>query len=280
MILRSAAALFLVAACTLAPAALAQGTSGTYEKLNTTRGPAIVNVKFLLKVQNDEQEEETPGVMIEKGGLVLVSNLKVGGVPAYLGEAVTPTELKVLVGDDLQGVEAKIIARDSELGLAWVQIDKPSDAGYPFVDFGQGAAAKAGDNLMVVTHLGKFFDRASVVNEGKVIATPAKPHKLLIPSVDLAGADFGTPVFNDQAAPVGVITILFPEQDELQATPGGMNQILKGVAGGKMILPADEIVAATKRAKEAAASGKPVDPPAAPKAEDKPTGSAPSMGDK
>lgn len=278
MILRSAAALFLVAATILAPAAIAQGTSGAYEKLNTTRGPAVVNIKFLLKVQNDEQEEETPGVMIEVGGLVLVSNLKVGGVPAYLGEAVTPSEIKVLIGDDLQGVEAKIIARDSELGLAWIQIDNPSEAGYPFVDFSQGAPAKAGDNLMVVTHLGKFFDRASVVNEGKVIATPSKPHKLLIPSVELAGADFGTPVFNDQAAPVGVVTILFPEQEELQATPGGMNQILKGVAGGKMILPADEIVAATKRAKEAAASGKPADPAPAAKPEEKPA--APATSDK
>ncbi len=266
MILRSAVALFLVAASTLscAPVAMGQTTAASYEKLNAERAPAIVTVKFLLKVQNEEQEEETPGVMIEKGGLVLASNIAFGGLAArFGGEAVTPTDIKILIGDDTQGVEAKIIARDSEVGLAWVQIDKPAEAGYPFVDFAQSSSAKAGDTVMVVTHLGKFFDRAAIVNEGKIVATPAKPRKLMIPSVELAGADFGVPVFDSKAAPVGVLTVILPDQDELQATQGGMQQILKGISGGKMILPAEEVVAATKRAKETAASGKTEEAPAA-----------------
>ena len=282
MILRPAAALFLVAAATVFAAPLAQGQANpaAYEKLAATRSPAVVTIKYLLKGDQGDQEEETSAVMIEKTGLVLVSSVTFGGV----GQRFTPpTEIKVLVGDDTQGLDAKILAKDSDLNLTWVQIEKPSDAGYPFVDFTQGAAAKVGDSILFTGCLSKFFDRTPIVGEGHVVASPTKPRNLLIPSAELLNADWGTPVFDDKDAPVGVLNIILPEEDEMPTTQSGQGRLFRNMPGPKLILPASEIVTATKRAKETAASGKadnaePAKP--AEKPAEKPADAAPGMGDK
>jgi len=257
MTARLLAALALSCGLLVTGAARAQGGATPYEKLITQHASAMVNIKFTSKMDSNEEEGEIPGVMIEKTGLVLTSNDSLRGVSARFGApAATATNMKVLVGEDTEGVDAKIVARDSELGLAWVQIDKPAEAGYVFVDFGSGSQVRAGESIMVISQLSKFFDRAASVSEGVVSCVTAKPRKMMIPSLALATAEWGVPVFDAQAKPVGIMTIVLPEKEELEAIPGGPGEILKGIPGGKLILPADEVAAATKRAKEAAASGK------------------------
>lgn len=233
------------------------------------RAGAMVTIRFSLKMDEGEQESEAPGVMIEKDGLVLGSNRNLGGFAPF-GPNVTPTEIKVLVGDDTQGVEATLIARDSELGLAWVKIKEPK-GDYAFVDFEDGAQAGMGDPLYVVSLLGKFFDRAPSLTIGTVSAVTTKPRKLIIPSLSLATTEFGVPVFGTSGKPVGVTTLVLPEEDEIKNEPGGLQEIFKGVPGGKMILPAAEVVSATKNAKATAAAAPKEEPKAdAPKADEKP----------
>ncbi len=285
MVSRMFCAVLVSSVLTLCGATALAQNANPYEKLVTQHASAMVNIKFILKAEGQEQEEETPGVMIEKDGLVLSSNVAFGGLAAMFGgPAVQPADIKILIGEDTQGVEAKLIARDSELGLAWLRIDKPDANGYAFVDFSKGAPARTGDAIMALSQLGKFFDRASLVTEGRVACTTKKPRTLFIPSLTLAGTDFGVPAFDSEARPVGVFTIVLPEKEEIQSAPGGMQEILKGVAGGKMILPSEDVVAATKRAKETAASGaaepaaagaEPADPKAEPKKDEPAPATAP-----
>ncbi|CAG1010458.1 hypothetical protein PHYC_03855 [Phycisphaerales bacterium] len=240
-----------------------QSNAAAYEKLVTEHAAANVNVKFILKAEGQEQESEIPGVMIEKTGLVLASTMGLGEMDSrFGGVAISPTQIKVLIGEDTQGIDAKMIARDSDLALGWFQIEKADEKGYAFLDFAQGAPAVGGDTLMVVSQMGKFFHRANVVTEGKVACVTSKPRRLLIPSISLVTADFGVPVFDAQSRPVGLFTAVLPDKDEYQSSPRVLNEIQQSVPGFKMIVPADEIVAATKRAKETAASN----PPAAPEA--------------
>src|ERR1700754_3835669 len=70
--------------------------------------PALVNVKYIVKFGDTEREVEISGVMIEPNGLVLCP-----GRGVARGRA-TATNLKILAGEDEDGVEAKILARDSE----------------------------------------------------------------------------------------------------------------------------------------------------------------------
>ncbi len=234
----------------------------SFTEMVTKRSPAIVSVKFVLKGEMGDLESECQGVIVEADGLVLVSNIQIGGLAARFGGGnVTPTELKVLIGDDTQGVDASIIARDSELGLAWLKIKEPKGP-YPFIDFAASKEPALGDGVFVLGQMGKFFDRVPVAMSGNVAAITAKPRKLFIPSVTLAPAEFGLPAFDGAGNPIGVITVILPEDDEVQG-PGGMERILRGVQGGKMILPGAEVVSATKKAKETAATA-PAEPAAEP----------------
>lgn len=225
----------------------------TVTDMVTKRSPAIVSVKFVLKGEMGDMESECQGVIIEADGLVLVSNIQIGGLAARFGGGnVTPTELKILIGDDTQGVDASIIARDSELGLAWLKIKEPKGP-YAFIDFSTAKDPAMGDTVVVLGQMGKFFDRVPVAMSGSIAAVTAKPRKLFIPSVTLAPAEFGLPAFDGAGNPIGVVTVILPEDDELQG-PGGMERILRGVQGGKMILPGAEVVSATQKAKETAAT--------------------------
>lgn len=243
------------------------GVDPVFTKITESKSPAIVTIKFVLKISmggsDEERETEVAGVMIEPDGMVMASNLQLGGVSEAMrsfmsaGMSMTPKDIKVLVGDDTEGVEAKLVARDSELDLAWVQVTKKPEKPYAAIDFSAGAKAVQGQTLYSIERLGKFFDRTPTVNSFEVGAVVAKPRKLLVPSERL-GAGLGTPIFSNDLTVVGVTVLQLPSKEELEAEQGMMGA-QRGV--GEVILPAEDVAAAIKKAKEAAASGKPVDEP-------------------
>ncbi len=248
-----------------APEAPAAAEPVSFKSLVEQRGNTLVTVKFILKGAEGEQEDEATGVLISGDGLVLSSNFAFGGGP--FGGSSTPTDIKVLVGEDTQGADAKFIARDTELGLAWIKIDKAPSTPYAFVDFAQNAEVGVGDAIMSVQKMGKFFGLATTVSEGHVGAVVTKPRTLIIPTIGMAGGELAVPAYNTAGKVVGVSTYILPEMEEMQ----NARQSMHGSEFG-MILPAKEVVDATKKALENAAAG--VSPDAAPEA--KPEGAAPA----
>lgn len=243
-----------------APAAPAPAASEPdFSKLVTEKSIALVTIKFVMKIetgagQDQEQETEVTGCMIDAKGLILCTNLQMGGIPPQLAKrmgggnfTLTPTKIKVLIGDDADGVDAKLIARDSDLDLAWVRIDKPADKPYTFVDFAKAADAKLGQNLLILDRLGKLFDRAPVVTEIRVGAVLKKPRHLFYPSGVLSR--YGVPVFGDDLKSVGFAVIQNPsaEDEEADNERGDRQQLV--------VLPAAEVVSATERALKTAAEG-------------------------
>jgi hypothetical protein len=93
----------------------------------------------------------------------------------------------------------------------------------------------------------------------RVEAIATKPRHLFLTSTQA----YGSPAFTAEGTPVGVVIFQTPNREDAEGSPDSSDR------GGLAILPAAEILTATVRAKEAAASGKPVDPPAA-KPEDAP----------
>jgi S1-C subfamily serine protease len=251
------AGLAVIPSRTLAVDAPANG----YQQLLSDKASAIVSIKYILKSEGGgmmggggDQEMEIHGVMIEAGGLVLVSATDLLGFGARFGQPGKPTEMKVLVGEDTQGVEAKFLARDSELDLAWLKIEKAPEKPYAFVDLSASAVPGVGDPLFALHRLGKFYDRAIHVVEGKLGGVTKKPRHLLLGSLGMFGS-FGIPVFDKGGKCVGVTSLILPEADEMEGMGGG------GMFGGMgdamttpMILPAADVLAATSRAKESAAT--------------------------
>lgn len=258
-----------------APAPIADDEGAVYKKLTETIGPALVTIKFVMKIEgggmggDGGQDVETTGLMMETAGLVLVSNAKMGGMASRMGMTANPTNIKVLVGDDTEGVKAKILARDSELDLCWIQVDDEKAKGKSFtaVDFNSSGTAALGDRLLVIERMGKFFDHALSVDEGRVGGSTKKPRALLIPA-GFGGNQremLGSPMFNADGKVVGVNILQIPDKEDMEGGDSGGEGNF-----GILLLPASEVVKATKRGKEMAAKNPPADEKAAEKPAEKP----------
>jgi S1-C subfamily serine protease len=242
---------------------------GDYAKILKEKEPTLVTVKFVLKVKmggmmggmgDQESDTEITGVLIDAKGLVLCSNTQLGGFTAMMKRMMgrmggditaTPTDLKVLIGDDVEGVEAELIARDTELDLAWVRIKEPAETPYPHVDFGAGAEVDIGDRVFAVREMGKYFGRTPVVTEGRIGGKASKPRELYIPSADFATA-MGMPVYNANGQIVGIMVMQMPMEEDADMNPMammGMMSSMQDMMGG-FILPAANVAKATSRAME------------------------------
>jgi hypothetical protein len=221
----------------------------TLAEIAADRAKAIVTIKFIAKGDGEDQEVEVPGTLISGDGLVLTSN--------FFFQGSSPSEIKVLVGDDTQGVDATFVARDTELGLAWIRTDAKPETAYSFVDFAKGTTAVMGDEVIAVRKMGKFFGQTPVINEAKIAAVTAKPRTLLIPTNGLSmRGDIAVAIYTKAGALVGLTSFIMPEEDEM----GGSGNPMRGADNG-MILTAKDVAEATTKAIESAASetAKPAD---------------------
>jgi hypothetical protein len=256
----SAASLVAPAVAQTTPAtsaAAADPVAAAYRMLAEKVGPALVSVKFTMKIEGmgDDagRESETNGVLVDPAGLVLVSNAKIGGMAARMGMTANPTDIKVFQGDDAEGLKGRVIARDTELDLAWIQIDDDKAKGktFPAVDPAAGTMPAVGDKIMVVDRMGKFFDNAVVIEEARVGGLTTKPRKLIIPSGmsdRRAFSALGMPMFAADGRMIGVSIIQMPGKEDMEGG-GEMGEGNAAIA----ILPASEVAKATARGKEAAA---------------------------
>jgi hypothetical protein len=260
-----------------APAAVADDGE-IYGKLVKERGDAIVTIKYILKEEDNEAEEEVQGVMIEESGLVLTSNYFMGGFPESIKQMMggnrKPLEIKVMISGDQEGLDATLIARDSELDLAWLQITNKDNKKFAFVDINKPVDAVMGDRVLTIERLSKSNDHAHIVNESRIRSLITKPRKLAIPGSEL-GTSIGMPVFNGKGEYIGMSTLQLPSREEMQADQSSQFAQMRRVRGA-MILPGEDVVKATAAAKEQAKSGKPVDeePAAAPAGPETPAGEA------
>lgn len=255
----------------LATSAAPCGESAEYQKLLSDKSDALVTVRFVLKLKmggmmaamgDQESENEITGVMIDPQGVVLCSNTQLGGFTAMMSRfmgsmggniSATPTDLRVLVGDDTEGVEAKLIARDSELDLAWVRIKDPGGKTYRHVDLTAAAKPEIGQRIVVIRRLGKHYARSAVITEGHIGGITTKPRDLYIPSIEVAMA-YGMPVYFPDGRLLGVLVMQLPEVEDVAPNPmamlsqmGNMQEMMAG-----FILPAAEVAKATRRAMESA----------------------------
>src|SRR6185295_14158663 len=180
------------------------GESTDFGKLLERTAPALVTVQLVLQVKTtgsmgqligDSQgfETETVCTVIDAQGLILCSNTQTTGymgimqrVMGHMGAqsdlAVTPTQIRVLVAGETKPFTAKLLVRDTDLDLAWLQIENGGDRSFAFVDFAQNASPGAGDLIFAIRRLDKFFDRAPSLLEARVSSITQKPRALIIPT--------------------------------------------------------------------------------------------------
>lgn len=259
----------LVLACLAVTMGLTAATSRAadavdYGAFMKDKHSVLVTVKFVLKIKmggrmggmgDQESENEITAIAIDSKGLVLCSNTKLSGMMAMFGRmmggemSAIPTDIKVLVGDDTEGIDAELVARDTELDLAWIQVTDPGDKTFEFLDFSKSAEAAVGQRVLVVRKMDKYFGRTPVVVEGRIGGVTQKPRKLYVPTGELMSS-LGLPVYLPNGTVIGIPITQTPDEEGADANPMAMLGRMSGMQEmmGGLILPAAEVVNATKRA--------------------------------
>lgn len=262
-------------------ASAARGDASPFRQL-AAKARSLVTVKFVLKVKMEganverEVDGEIACLLIGAEGLVLCSNTELGGYVGMMGMmmgggqgmslSATPSDLKVLIGDETTGREARLLARDSDRDLAWVRFTPAEGEALPLLDLADQAELAVGDTFYLVRRMDKFFGRAPIVTAGTVGAVISRPRSLLVPSEPVSGG-FGLPIFTAEGKLVGVTVLQMPGAEDQAAGLGnglsflGQSTKLQDMVGG-LILPAADLVKATALARESFPSEEPPPPDA------------------
>lgn len=236
-------------------------TASPFKEL-TAKADALVTAKFVLDVKMEgagsdrEIEGEITCLMIDAKGLVLCSNTELGGYINLLGRlmggqgfniSANPNELRITVdGEDLS---ARLVTRDSDRDLAWVQIEEVGERQLPFLDLSRSVTPEVGDSFYRLRLLDKFFDRAPIVSEAIVGAIVDKPRRLYVPSVPTSSG-FGLPAFNAAGELIGISIMpgmedVSPRQLSNPLSFIGDSVKMQDMVGG-LILPAADAHKATQ----------------------------------
>jgi hypothetical protein len=304
-------ALFALAASLAAPFGdrPARADEPTWQARLDAKAGSVVCVRFVLKTrismmgQTDEQERksEARGAVVDPSGLVMLANGSLegdfagGALAKMLGRgslemSATPSNLNVLFANESKEYPAVVVARDSNLGLAFVQILDLEGRKPEAVDLAKGADPQVGATLFGVTRRGRAFDCAPEIDRLFVTGKVDKPRPLWGVSGDFDGA--GLPVYGADGVPVGVLAVQqgVDAGDDAGGGGGGLSSLLGAASdvaasSGTFVVPveavAKSLAAARKRVPEAlekaakakadaakADAEKPPEPPAAPKPPD------------
>ena len=229
-------------------------------KLMDQHALCIVTVEFIAKEsfmgQERKNEMESLAVMVSPDGLVLAANSRLkgfgalamrmrGGSPDGMLPQSDTEDIKIIIGDDdSEKYEAKLVARDSDLDLAWVQISDTKGQTFKYVDFQDSVQLEVGDSYYTISRMGERFDRIPLVSSSSIAAVVQNPRPLLVGSGTMA---WGGPVFSADGKVAGFMVTQPPEPGE----EGAMSLESMMNVGG-FILPAKKIVKAMEQAQEIA----------------------------
>jgi hypothetical protein len=187
--------LWVLVVAALFAASPARAEEGALDARLAEKAPTIVTVKVVLKRGDQESTREFAGTLVDASGTVMTSASQIA--PGKW----SPVQIHVLFGNDPTENPAVLVARDSTLRLAYVQVlDKK---GLPAVDLTKGATTKIGQDLFTVTRSTRSFDFTPSIVRLYVTGKLEKPRPLW----DFAGDSFaaGLPAFDLSGAPVGVV---------------------------------------------------------------------------
>ena len=240
--------------------------------------PAIVNLRLTLRTEMEggghpgqDSSEEVAGVLVDPGGLVLVwnSHLSAGRMSELFADLsqddgfrlkVTPVDVRIWIAGQEKEHRAFLAAADSDLDLAFVQLEEPPAAPLPFVDFAASAEPAVGDELVTVSRLSSRFDRAPFFDVVRVTGRLEKPRAAWIVGGGNA-TQAGLPYFDALGRPVGVLVTFVSRTSD--APSGASNRLFAELVSlgrgesevgplGLFLLPASRIDGRIELAREQA----------------------------
>ncbi len=238
--------------------------------------PSIVSVKVVLKTEinmgesmhDQESVVDARGVVVDPKGLVMLWNAQLSSqrlmeTVAQMGNGedfdlkITPTDFRVALDGETNERHGFLAASDSDLDLAFVQIDPPLEKPLPAISFGAGRALAVGDRVVGVSRLSAGFDRAPFFETAAIAGELRKPRHAWI--LDASPALLGLPVFDERGDAAGVVVTVLSKATET-ASQGGDLMSFFALGRGRMengplgifLLPAERVATLIGQARQRA----------------------------
>ncbi len=220
-----------------ASSVLAQDDSAELAGLIEKVSPSIVNVRVVLKVevsmngqvvQNAEERSQMAGVVVDAGGLIMISNSTISAARMNkssmfkargLSASIVPTNMKIIINGEEEEHAAFLAASDADLDLAFVQLEKVDGLTLSPVSFADAPKPTIGQRLVQITRLSEGFDYAPHFTLGRVSGQIKKPRKAWVVAGGLGGS--GLPIYSTSGAVMGVLTSLESGVTEGASMMGG-----------------------------------------------------------
>lgn len=261
------------------------------EALLAKVGPSIVSIKVVLKTEfnmgDSMQEQESVldavGAVVDPDGLIVVWNSQLSATRLMeavqqMGEGedfklkMTPTDFRVTFEGESIERNAFLAASDSELDLAFLQLETKPEHPLASIEFGRSRAPRVGDQVIGVSRLSPAFDRAAFLETGHIAGRISKPAKAFI--LEASPAILGLPVFDVEGKAVGAVATVLSRVSEPATQSGDMMNYFALGRGrmengplGVFLLPGervkDLVAAARARAQELLAERASASAPAA-----------------
>ncbi|MDW8106664.1 MAG: serine protease [Armatimonadota bacterium] len=201
----------------------AQSPATGYKQLVDKIQPNIVTVRVVAKAdikageesESRESKFSLQGAVLTSDGLVMLSGiyLSTEGFKEYYGieddaevsVTITPISFKVIFGSETKEYEAKLVATDSQLGLAFLKIVDLEGRTVNPLPLAEEPLT-LGSEVITVSRLPRGFDYAPYYCTGRVISEVNKPRKAYL--LEGSISEMGLPVYNAKGEIVGVMVSL------------------------------------------------------------------------
>ena len=239
---------------------------------------AVVTVQLVIKAKismpgaglpDTESKKDATGTVVDPSGLTVValSELDPGGMlQNMLGGMGGDEEAKFKMETELSDVKllledgtelpSEVVLRDKDLDLAFIRPKvKPANP-MPALDLSKAGRAQVLDQVIALNRLGQAAGRAHAVSVERICAVVQKPRFFYIPDSTITSTSMGCPAFTLDGDILGVFVM---RTIKTQSSGGGMMGMFSFQPENltSVIIPAADILKATKQALEVKSEAKP-----------------------
>jgi hypothetical protein len=251
------------AACALPVHGDAEATR--FAALLRDTAPAFVTVKVVTKTSmqmggksaDQESRVEVPGVVVDAGGLIMASIVPFAHERLMkLQWKTVPNDIEVLFEQDEKEHRAFLAATDSNLGVAFLQLEEPAGLKLRAVDFSHPAVAALGDEVVAVSRLGKEYDSTAYFETTRISGEINRPRRAWV--IDHGLPTLGLPIFSPAGGVLGILAIVDPGLAEADSTTDrSFSAVMSMLTGGGgvrfFVVPAPAVAAVIDQARQQAA---------------------------
>ena len=171
-------------------------------KFLESKAPSVVTVKSVLKVGDNERNDERSGSVVDPEGVVMLPNWMSTRFRSPSSFKMTPTKIRVIFDGDEKEYDAILGATDSKLGLAFVRVKDLAGKKLTSVDFAGGTEVRLGDELAGVIRTDQGFDYAPYYGMTRVVGQVTKPRSMWLVTGFLPQ---GHPLYTTDGRAAGVV---------------------------------------------------------------------------